>query len=174
MRRNLAFSFAFLLASASIPAQSTKPVDPQRLDLRTAAAASCPVGMSAKQQAGWDLVAAGGLQRGESASLQSIRLVLSSPGATLVSTRVRVHGLTAVAHADSVASRRSPLITRTLDLPLQPGANREAAADLVLRGFTSVRSIELLSVTYGDGGTWQPGEAACRVAPDPLMLAGTR
>ncbi len=45
------------------------------------------------------------------------------------------------------------------------------AAELVLPGFTSVGSVELLSITYQDGSTWSLAKGeACRVVPDRLML----
>jgi len=44
-------------------------------------------------------------------------------------------------------------------------------SDLYVPGFTSVSSIELLDVSYGDGRVWKiGGSSVCRVTPDPMML----
>jgi hypothetical protein len=61
--------------------------------------------------------------------------------------------------------------TKTLDVAFSENGKSEASADLLLRGFTSVQSITLESVTYSDGSTWMPSAGkSCRTAPDPMML----
>jgi len=55
----------------------------------------------------------------------------------------------------------------TIDADFRDGDS----ADMVLSGFTSVRSITLDSLTYANGATWVPSAGkSCRVVPNPLML----
>lgn len=70
---------------------------------------------------------------------------------------------------------RSPWCSQPLALSgktsLDVKGNGHASSDLSLRRFTSVTSVDLNSLTYADGATWQASSpGACSVVPDPLML----
>jgi hypothetical protein len=134
---------------------------------------ACPVGMQARQRPGGYLRSAHGEQRVEGLA-QRIFLTLTGGQSRQISKAVvTVRGLTAknrVLPALSTDGDASD-ITKTLSLTFTPGSGRAVSTNLVLAGFTAVNSIELGSVTYGDGSTWKySGGTGCRVAPDPLML----
>jgi len=138
----------------------------------------CPVAMFAKQRSDGGLLDADRTQQPQQGPMQNINLTLAPyrKGAEISQATVRVQGLTprvrAVA-ADPFAIGPAE-ITRTLHLSFNQQDADGRAADLALRGFTSVSFIELVSLTYADGSTWKQGEQTCRVAPDPMMLIGAR
>ncbi len=64
---------------------------------------------------------------------------------------------------------------RTLTVAFAARAGRSATADLWVPGMTAVGRIDLESLEYSDGSTWQiDGASICRVAPDPEMLIMSR
>lgn len=138
----------------------------------------CPVAMSARQASGGELMkaASGQRQTGDGPG-QRINLGFSGgKSAQLLAATVRVRGLTPATRALPAEQTTSGAnqATRTLHLTFGDDAAVERAAELVLRGFTSVSYVDLVSLTYADGSTWTQGEQVCRVRPDPLMLIGAR
>ena len=66
-------------------------------------------------------------------------------------------------------------MTKTVTLTFNDRGESLAAADLVLRGLTSVSRVRLESLTYADGTSWQTEQgSACSVTPSPLMLVAGR
>lgn len=104
---------------------------------------------------------------------QRLHLTLFSPDArTIVSAVVNVRGWTARSRMQrtSIGSKPGPTM-HTLSVSFAAGANHSASADLWAPGFTAVSSIELWSVAFSDGSSWEPVQgASCQVSPDPLML----
>ena len=138
---------------------------------------SCPVSMRAQQKTG-----ATGLTRtrdGNAAVLgQRIHLDVDRGPNAVVAIQVTVHGTTArprIYAAQSQQVRSDAVKTFTL---AADGASANGAAissDLLLRGFTSVQSVNLDSVSYADGSLWTPTAGkSCSVEPDPLMLVSSR
>ena len=109
---------------------------------------------------------------------QRIHLILSSStAARIVAAKVLVHGQSARARITKAASstKNDSELSRTLHVAFEPDAATSVAADLLLPGFTTVRSLQLQSLIYRDGSTWAvAGEQACHVVPDPLMLVDGR
>jgi hypothetical protein len=137
----------------------------------------CPVGMHAQQGAGGDLLA---VREGQTLSgpSQRIHLVLTQRHALQVTgARIRVRGLSGknrIAEATATGTL-PPDRTQTLNVTFTPGENAEVFADLVLAGFTSVQTIELQSVAYGDGSTWKMESSnGCKVTPDRVMRVAGR
>jgi hypothetical protein len=138
---------------------------------------ACPVSMYAKQRGGGDLLNARDNRPGE--SMQRIHLVLGNTEglAKIVGIEVSVYGTSGKNRAVPTLVARNPLLdaAKTFNLPVDIGENQQASANLVLRGFTSVQSISLESVTYADGSTWNSsGSRSCRISPDLLMLVSGR
>ena len=97
-------------------------------------------------------------------------------GHKIVSAKVTVTGISSkgrlVPLADSTASPSGK--ARTLDVNFVL-SGRDAAANLLLEGFTSITSITLKSMTYADGSVWTPSVgSSCRISPDPIMLVSAR
>lgn len=109
---------------------------------------------------------------------QRIHLILgnstvqSSAGAKVVSARVTVHGTNGKwRNVPAAMGDDSLTITKTLDVRFDRAEDGQVSSDMTLPGFTSVKSINLDTLTFSDGTIWVPEQgSACRVAPDPLML----
>lgn len=187
MQRTLSISFAIVLSSAALSAQAVDQYRPQKWSTQPSVVetqvftspplSSCPVSMNAKQSGSTSLVAVAPGQSAVRDFAQQIHLTLGDgTAAKIVAATVTVHGFNArsrilpAANAEDGPSR----ITRTLNVSLSSEDQNQSAADLMLRGFTSVRSIDIDSLTYADGSTWKSGERVCRVAPDLVMLVDAR
>lgn len=137
------------------------------------AAPVCPVQMHALQGSGSSLLAVRGNEAQVSGPTQRIHLVLSQGRAAEVAgAKIRVEGLSGRNHIAEAACGQgiSPDRTQTLDVTFTEDRQAAYSTDLVLAGFTSVQSIEILSITYRDGSTWKlESHNACEVAPDPMM-----
>jgi hypothetical protein len=196
MRRAVAIWFALLLGPAFLTAQTLDPSQPQKpapqpsfappqthfqvLDLGRLPSSGCPVALSARQSGSGSLISVkpGQPESGHDPEFsQRIHLTAANSAASHVTgATVRVHGLTPrprMLPVDTLAQGPAH-ISRTLDVNFSPEARNASAADLTLRGFTAVLSIDVVSLTYADGSTWRSGEGACRILPDPAMLIGAR
>ena len=142
-----------------------------------AAEPSCPISMRAQQR-----TSATGLMRAgdwkAAVPGQRIHLDVDRGPNAVTAIQITVRGTTArprvyTAQSQQVRSDAVKSFTLTAD-----GASADGAAissDLLLRGFTSVQSVNLDSVSYDDGSIWTPaGGKGCSVAPDPLMLVSSR
>lgn len=175
MKRAVAVGFLFLLGAVASIAQNT-PDHPSKDYVMYFPAPTCPVTMRALQGYGRGLLAVRNGKPIDGPS-QNIRLVLAHPEAknvTAATITVRGHSNKGRIENASVAKNAS-LLARTLDVKLSSENGSEDFANLVVPGFTSVTSIELNTITYGDGSTWTvSGEKACHVAPDPFMLVADK
>jgi hypothetical protein len=135
-------------------------------------AATCPVSLHALQGSGGGLLKARDAEPAPQPS-QSIHLVLSDAPAThVISAKVVVRGLSGknqMLPARSASDTQGDLL-RTLDVRFVREGDDVLGSDLILPGFTSVRSIQIQSLSYQDGSTWTVAGRACSVVPDPLML----
>ena len=138
-------------------------------------ASTCRVGMSARQDV-WDhTIRVGNAQKVDPGPGQRIALTLiDSQSRQIVSATVKVLGLTGkdrILNASVAGHSSTPDASRILHLTRFLAAEKGVTADLSVRGFTSVTSIELLQVAFSDGTAWTtPATGVCRVAPDPMML----
>lgn len=151
--------------------------NPQSFVFTVPRTSDCPVALHALQGSGRGLLRAK-KDRGNFGSVsptQHIHFAVADPNATRA--RVQVFG-----HSDRKRFEQTQLsnfemgeLGRTLDVTLSPENDGAVAADLVLPGFTSVKSIRLESITYEDGSTWSLGTGqSCQIAPDRLMLVADR
>ncbi len=142
--------------------------------LRPEIPSGCPVLFNAKQ--GWDggLVAAGAQQTPKQGFSQRIRL--SQTGGDVIAARVTVHGLTPKTRVvpAQFGAPGPGQISRTMNVSFSGDSAGESAADLLMRGYSAVFSIDVESITYADGSTWRSGAGVCRVIPDPVMLISAR
>ena len=138
----------------------------------------CPVTMDAKQGTGGGLIKVRGKDDPKATGpSQRIHLVVSdAKTAKVTGARVRVYGLSGRNRMLNTASGLdAPDLTRTVEATFAPDGKNQAAADLVLPGFTAVTRVVLKTIDYDDGSTWTPaGHQSCSVAPDRMMLVAGR
>jgi hypothetical protein len=145
----------------------------------------CPIDMHVRQGIGGGMIAVddNGVKRRDFA--QRLRLFLKDlqsgkSGQRIVSAIVTVHGLNGKARWVPLAdgpgengSLTSGNMARTLAVSMGDWGDPGVSGDFRLPGFTSIRSVDLQSVTYDDGSTWRVSAGqTCRVVPDSLMLVG--
>jgi hypothetical protein len=177
--RHRANALVLLLSSLTLAAQDrVKAGQPVVVFHGNAVGTGCPVGilgMRATQEV-WDHSIK--VRQGQQEQIIQpfgqrifLSLVVQHP-APIVSATVKVRGLTGknqILQTDSVGnvSRDGVKIMKITFVQKPDGA----FSDVYVPGFTSVSSIELLEVSYGDGNVWKiGGSSVCRVTPDPLML----
>jgi len=164
------------LAPAQPPAQATQPVAgaKQYIILR---AQPCSVAMHATQGSSSQLVRT---QNGSSTPMMRPSLTLTPrAGRKIVAATVTAHGYSpSPGSMDLVAQflsqppkSHSRQIAKTLAIKFHAAEDGAFTAEIPLPGFSAVTMIDLNSVTYGDGTTWNaPARNECHVAPDPLLL----
>ena len=190
MKRLILLSFALLLSSISLAAQSTQP--PRSFGTAGMEGlgatgtwtvnlppefAGCPVSLRAQQAAGGEKVEVGQQQRPKGPG-QGLHLVLASPdGQQIVGATVTVRGLT-----PKIRATRTPAglfnrsdASRTIEVPLTEKNGKEVSGYLWIPGLTAVQTIDLVSATFWDGTTFKvPAGANCRTRPDPVMFVSGR
>jgi len=89
----------------------------------------------------------------------------------IVKALFTVHGLSDNRRVVPVAGAPAPDLTKRVEVALDVRANSHASSDLSLSRFASVTSVDLNSLTYADGATWEASSpTACSIVPDPFML----
>jgi hypothetical protein len=147
---------AIVLATASAIGQDTvlhRSANPASLTLSSPLTprADCPVGLQE----------------------QRIQLTMTNPSPKeIVSAQITVHGFSDKWRAIPLAGATdSPDLTKRVNVVLNVKGNNHASSDLSLDRFTSVAYVDLNSLTYADGATWQASSpGACSVTPNPFML----
>lgn len=203
--RRTSVTFTFLLLSGTFglaaqtaaPSQQNQSVDVAGMDGMSSHAVahpanpalpprtwinSCPVNMQALQGTGRGLVVARDSKSPEKTPpdqpAQRIHLILADGnGRHIVQARVRARGLGGRARMEHTLTRsKEPKIASlTLDVRMHATEKGAAAGDLVLPGFTTVQTIELLALRFDDGSSWSALlQTSCSVTPDPLMLIADR
>ena len=174
--KSLAVVLALLVSPLTLAAQNAVRTDPPVVVFNGYAIGNnCPIGMHASQGV-WDhtiRVREGQKERTLQPFGQRILLSLVVTGPSpIVSATVKVRGLTGknrMLQTESFGNVSSDgvRIMRITFVQRPDGVS----SDLYIPGLTSVSSIELLDVSYGDGKVWKIGASSvCRVTPDPMML----
>ncbi|HEY3705300.1 MAG TPA: hypothetical protein VGL22_09585 [Terracidiphilus sp.] len=145
---------------------------------------ACPVGLQAKQGSATDLVK---VRKGPDADTgnppkpgQLIQLILTNPvdkssALKIVGATVTARGLSARGRIENASGSRSADIRRTLNVTFTSAPEGGLATELVLPGFTAVKSIKIEALEYADGSTRDlAGQKLCIVQPAPLMLIAGR
>jgi hypothetical protein len=103
---------------------------------------------------------------------QKIQFTMTNPSPReIVKVQITVHGFSDKGRSIPLADAPAPDLAKRLTVVLDVKGNAQASSDLSLRRFTSVTSVDLNSLTYADGATWQASSpGACSVAPNPFML----
>jgi hypothetical protein len=136
---------------------------------------NCPVDIRAKRGLG-----AGQIQRGldngqqDPGPSQNLHLTLTnSTYSEILGVRVTAYGLNSKGQFTpaNLESNDSSSIQTTIELKLKVDPKAVASADIALAGFTSVTQLQIDSIRYSGGATWQPSaRQTCHVVPDGLLL----
>lgn len=175
--KHLPICFVLVLSPLTLAAQNqVKTESPIAIDLGTLPGNRCPIGMVASQGV-WDhtiKVRQGQQEPSIQPFGQRIYLALDdSHPAPIIAATVKVHGLTGKNHLLETAggANADGDATKIMRITFLSSPKGGVSSDLYIAGFTSVSSIELLEVSYGDGKTWtMGGSSVCRVTPDRMML----
>jgi hypothetical protein len=105
--------------------------------------------------------------------VQRIHLTMTNLSSReIVKAQFTVHGFSDKWKvAPLVDGSPAPDLAKSVHVAMDVQRDGQASSDLSLSRFTSVTTVDLNSLTYADGSTWEsetPG--ACSVAPDPFML----
>jgi len=174
--KSLAIVLALLVSPLTLAAQNVVKNDQPVVVINGSALGNdCPIGMHASQGV-WDhtiRVRQGQQEQKIQPFGQRIFLSLVDQNpAPIISATVKVRGLTGknrMLQTESVGSVNGDgmKVMKITFVQKQDGVS----SDLYVPGFTSVTSIELLEVSYGDGKVWKIGySGVCRVKPDGMML----
>ena len=194
-----AVSFAILLGSTMLAAQTpsqnqpqafvqktgtapdgttvgtTRTMSPAEIKQATAQASptinTCPVSLRARQAGGGDMVKINGVPVNGVA--QRLHLIVTNPDSRrVVAANVTVRGFADKARfAETLSSQDNSDAARTMDVRFLAGSGKEVSADLRVPGLTAVSAIDLNSVTYADGSIWKlAAGGSCRSWIDGLML----
>jgi hypothetical protein len=83
---------------------------------------------------------------------------------------ITIAWLTNTAISDARLSAATPDIWKTVDVALDVKGNSSASRELSFAHFSTIRTIDVNSVTYADGSTWHASSpGACSVAPSLIM-----
>jgi len=162
-------SILFILASAAAQAQTN-----QTTYTIPAASQGCPVGFYAIRQA-IPLVttAAEAKQIGNAQGLHLILNHLSRPDIQKI--EVTVYATSLKPRTLPLDTRSEDTISKTFELTRQPDADSLQEADVWMHEVGSIRSADLISITYTDGTTWHPTpQLSCRAVPSNFVLVTSR
>jgi len=128
----------------------------------------CPVSMTAAQRSAAQRVETGSLLPERPA--QGLTVTLAGRRALrIVSAEVVAHALSGRNRALLTSNTAAADVTRTFQLAAKDSGG--FSADLWVEGVTSIRWIEVKSLTYSDGSVWHESETQrCSVKPDPVVL----
>jgi len=143
---------------------------------------ACPVQMQALHGTGRGLLMARDGKNEDMARpgqpSQTIHLILGDGnGKRIVQARVIARGFSPEGRMEHTVARagHATMQSRTVVVRLHAEGKDTAAGDLVLPGFASVQSVDLLELRYEDGSSWSAlTQTPCSVTPDPLMLVADR
>jgi len=177
-------SLNLLFLSLSMAAQSSGSYGTQTIWVNPAPPLpACPIDVKVRQGWGQTLRSVGKDDPRLELAAARLRLLvndtrLPKPAIRIVRATVTVHGLDGRSRLVPLQAKPeggSGEISKTLTVPMNAQDTPGVSGEMVLPGFSTARMVDLDSVTFDDGETWTlSGRAACRVAPDPLMLVAGR
>ncbi len=148
----------------------------QSLSLTLVPPQACPVSLVAKHAGATGMVKVGRGQNPTPETMakpgQRIRLFLTGLAKTgKVNATVTVRGFSARGRIDKAVTSDASDLRRTMNVTFTREDEKTVWAELVLTGFTAVKSVKLDALQFADGTTRDfAGLNLCTVAPDPVML----
>lgn len=158
--------FTIMLATTSMFGQSFTV--PPRMD-----PSKCPVGLQVEHSSGlfaYENTRAVPAQHAAPKTEQwfDFRMTNFRPH-EIVNAQITAHGFSYKWRTIPV-SAATPDIWKTTDVALDVKGNSSASRELSFDHFSTIRTIDVNSVTYADGSTWHASSpGACSVAPSPIM-----
>lgn len=133
----------------------------------------CPVGFFARRQATGQIMTAGDARQAGPA--QGLHLVLDHLTAPAIdSIEITVYGVSSKARV-LPAHEPSADVSKTFELRRENGSNSLSDADVWMHNVGSLTRVDLISIHYADGTTWNATEnLKCRAVPSNLLLVGSR
>jgi hypothetical protein len=152
------------IAAPSAPAQVATV-------LNAPSPSSCPVGLRANPAVG---LTQNTIDTKPGVPSQTLTMELNNLGSrNITRAQFTVHGLTAHGQINpaTLSDPDAPTASRQVELSLKVAHDSKASAPLLAEGFTSIRWIELDSLTYADGSAWHSSpQHTCSVVPNRFML----
>jgi len=185
--RRLSISLLFLLAGAFTFAQTAsnpplilknspttgKAADSVILYTSRPDNSGCPIGFFASRQATGQIMSAGDArQAGPAQGLHLVLYLLTQP--TIESIEITVYGVSSKAR---VFPARVPSddVSKTFELRRSAGSSSLSEADVWMHNVGSLSRVDLVSIHYADGTTWNATENfKCRAVPSNFLLVGSR
>ncbi len=173
MRNSFVFAFAVIAAVSTLAGAADRASDAV-MQLQPSQSRACPVGLMAEQRSGSELMRADVVHPGVPA--QVITLVLQNRGTReIVAAEATVHGLSFHGRVLPLGSAGRDDIAKTFQLDRRIGAKGTGDSDLSIERVSTIRWVDLDSITYADGSVWHASEQSkCRAVPDPIMLISSR
>jgi hypothetical protein len=135
---------------------------------------SCPVGLRAQPGVGPLIMT---IDASNGVGSQRLSLDLSNIGSRHITrAQITVHGLTAQGRINPAAygNLDAGTTAKQVDLALTVPPGATASTNLLFKGFTSVSTIDLDSLTYADGSTWHASpQQRCQIVPNRIMLVAS-
>lgn len=143
-----------------------------------AGSTSCPVDIRAQKGLSGQFLQVPVNGQQDSGPSQNLHLTLTnSTYAEIAGVRVTAYGLNAKGQITpaETASSDSSAMQKSFDLKLKVDPKSMGSVDLVLTGFTAVTYLNVDSIRYAGGSTWQPtAQRTCHFVPDGTMLISSR
>jgi hypothetical protein len=157
---------AIMLAATSMFGQSFTL--PSRID-----PSKCPVGLQVERSSGlfaYENAKAVPADHAAPSSEQWFDLRMTNFSAReIANAEITAHGFSEKWRVMPV-SAATPDFWKTMDVVLNVKGNSSASRELSLGHFSTIRTIDVNSVTYADGSTWHASSpGACSVAPSLFM-----
>jgi hypothetical protein len=139
-----------------------------------AASDGCPVGLSAERRSDTMMLRTGDTRRGEPA--QGLRISFNRrEGPQIESAEITVYGTTSKLRALPAATSSSDEISKTFQLQRTQGSDGLQEASIWMHKVGSLTRVELTSITYADGTTWNESKSSrCQAVPSALMLISSK
>jgi hypothetical protein len=168
-------SALILLATAATFAQTPTGTPAQKAMTYTipASDAGCPVSFFASRKGGLHAMTASDEKK--LGPGQGLHLSLAHPsGPDIQSIEVTVYASSSKPRTLPLDGYSSDTISKTFTFERQPGEDSLTEADVWMNRVGSVRSADLIAVTFTNGTTWRPTEKSpkCRAVPSNFLLVG--
>jgi hypothetical protein len=136
---------------------------------------ACPVSMHVQHRSDGNLVQTKSAH--PKGAGQWLHLTLAgSASKPITRATLTVYGVSPKGRLQYAAKEEYPSsVTQTLTVSFVASANSSFSSDLWVPGMTAVQLIDLKSIQYSDGSTWNVAAGqSCQVRPDPMMLITSR
>jgi len=152
---------------------TAKAADPVILYADRLDNSGCPVGFFARRQAKGQIMTAGDARQAGPA--QGLHLMLDHLTAPAIdSIEITVYGVSPKARV-LPAHEPSADVSKTFELRRETGSNNLSDADVWMHNVGSLTRVDLISIHYADGTSWNATENfKCRAVPSNFLLVGSR